>query len=185
MARSYHDTGFLVGGVLGVAVRSWLNVRFEADLSYRRHQLDDLRLRRDGGLGESLGVAPLDGLSASELGLEVGGRTNVFAALANYWVDIPTGTPFTPYLGGGLGLARVTVRSIQLEGMELADDHDTVFAWQLGAGFDFALTPNWSLNAGYRWFNTSDAELEFTPTGETVSYPVRSHSILGGIRFTF
>jgi opacity protein-like surface antigen len=53
----------------------------------------------------------------------------------------------TPYVGAGLGGARV-----DFDG----DETDTEFAWQVMAGVDYAMTPQWSLYGEVRYFSVDD-----------------------------
>ena len=70
--------------------------------------------------------------------------------------------PVRPYIGAGLGLARhdgdAALSILQgATGAESGDD--TVFAWQLMAGFEFDLAADVTLFGGYRYFRTRDMEI--------------------------
>ena len=65
--------------------------------------------------------------------------------MLNAYYDIDTGTKFTPYVGAGIGMARLKAK--------IDDETDfskskTTFAWQVGAGISYAMTENVSLDAG-------------------------------------
>ena len=59
------------------------------------------------------------------------------------------------------------------------DADDTVFAWQVGAGIGYALTPQLTFDLKYRYFATSDPEFD----GTEVEYA--SHNVYAGIRLHF
>ena len=71
------------------------------------------------------------------------------SVMLNAYYDIDTGTKLTPYVGAGIGMAR-------LKGSIKGDDANaskskTTFAWQVGAGVSYAMTDNLALDAGYRY----------------------------------
>ena len=64
-----------------------------------------------------------------------------------------------PYIGGGLGFARVSVNDLSILGIPSTDDDDSVFAYQLGAGAAWEIDPNLAVTFDYRWFATQDLEM--------------------------
>ena len=54
-----------------------------------------------------------------------------------------------------------------------------MFAWQVGAGIGYALTPQLTFDLKYRYFATSDPEFD----GTEVEYA--SHNVYAGIRLHF
>ena len=56
----------------------------------------------------------------------------------------------SPYLGAGIGVARVSLDGYTSSGTLIVDDSDTVFAGQLSAGVLYALNEQVSLDLGYR-----------------------------------
>ena len=101
----------------------------------------------------------------------------------NAYYDIDTGTKFTPYVGGGIGYAKLK-GSISNGGVKLASDSDTNFAWQLGAGVAYAVNENISVDFGYRYTDMGDLTANVYPT-ETFKIDVDSHELLLGVRYTF
>lgn len=71
------------------------------------------------------------------------------AWMLNAWWDIRNGTRFTPYLGGGVGVARGSMAS-----PGPVDNSGSCVAYQLGGGVDFQLIKGWSLDLGYRHIGT-------------------------------
>jgi opacity protein-like surface antigen len=79
--------------------------------------------------------------------------------LINFVYQIPTGTRFTPYMGGGIGADVVT-----FDGKNpsfSASDTTGVFAFQAEAGLRCALTKHASLSLDYRFFGTTDQDYSF------------------------
>ena len=100
----------------------------------------------------------------------------------NAYYDIDTRTKFTPYVGGGIGYAKIE-GSMSMPGMNISED-DTNFAWQLGAGVAYAVNKNISVDFGYRYTGMGDLTANVYPT-ETFKIDVDSHKLLLGVRYTF
>jgi opacity protein-like surface antigen len=80
---------------------------------------------------------------------------SVLSLMANAWYDIDTGTRFTPYIGGGAGVAQVTAIATNTQpDIKGSTDIVTGFAYQVGAGVDYSLTENIIVGLGYRYFAT-------------------------------
>ncbi len=85
-----------------------------------------------------------------------------------------------PYIGAGLGWSW---GELQATGPGTSvDESDNAFAWQLMAGVNFEITPQWSVDLGYRYFN---AEYTFTDAGEDVDTKAANHLFLLGVNFHF
>lgn len=173
------DTGFVLGAVGGYkydfnpgADRGFA-VRTELDIAYRENGIDSTTVPAGQG-GSSLPVGTNNGVS---------GDVSTFSGLANVWVDYKVGK-FTPYIGGGIGLAEVSINDFSNNGTLLVDDSDTVFAYQVGTGVAYALTQSVSLTADYRYFATADAEVSDVG-GNTSDVENSSHSVMAGVRYSF
>lgn len=154
------DPGFVVGGTLGARAVDAFTARIELDLNYRRHEVDEV------------GTVSGDG------------DVNTFGALGNFWLDIINKTSFTPYVGGGLGLAYIVVNDVEAGGADLVDDEDLVFAWQLGAGLGWEVSSNVTIGVDYRWFATSDPEFDSNAGGDFDS-EYSSHNVMASVRYGF
>jgi opacity protein-like surface antigen len=131
------ETGFVVGGALGVAVGDFV---LEGELAYRAADLDELTVL---GYGYDL--------TDSDIG--------VTSLMANAWYEFPTEGNFGIYAGGGIGIANSDLTFLGYEG----DSED--FAWQLGAGAHFKSDAGFSYGIAYRYFNVpeiSDSQLELS-----------------------
>lgn len=85
------------------------------------------------------------------------GSTSALAFMGNGYYDFNLGQ-FVPYLGFGMGFARVSA-DIDSAGVQLVDDSDIVFAYQFIGGVGYNITPQVVLTLDYRIFGTSDPEL--------------------------
>jgi opacity protein-like surface antigen len=86
------------------------------------------------------------------------------AFLANGYVDIGTWANITPYVGVGVGMANDRMLGLQdisaqpSGGFGMASDSSNwEFAWALMAGLSYAVTPNVSLELGYRYLDAGTA----------------------------
>ncbi len=161
------DPGFNIGGAFGY---NFSNIRAEFELAYHSWSMDEATVP-----GVVAGVpipgcpcvGPIDG-DASALSFMVNGYYDFHSANSS-WV---------PYLGGGIGGANV---SGDITG--IGDDSDTVFAYQLMVGTGYNINPSTTLTIGYRYFATSDPEIEIF--GGPVEFTVASHEFNFGARFAF
>jgi outer membrane protein OmpA-like peptidoglycan-associated protein len=154
------DLRFGYGGTAAAGYQFRNGFRLEGELAHRRHGADQL------------GNIDLDGnFSATSL-------------LANLiWeYDNPSGV--YPYLGGGFGGAFVNAGDVTGNGISTVDDSDKVLAYQGLAGVAFAVNPNLSFIAEYRYFRTGEADLTAN-NGQTISAKYASHTAVLGLRYRF
>ncbi len=100
----------------------------------------------------------------------------------NAYYDIPTGMAVKPYVGAGIGYARLKGK------LKWEDESLTIkknkLAYQVGAGVSYELTQNWAIDAGYRYIDYG----KFTKRdedGEKMKWTADSHNFYLGVRFTF
>lgn len=154
------DTGYTAGAAIGYGFSDtrrygsgpWNNIRIEAEVAYSENDLDA------GGGNREL---------------------STFAYMGNIYYDFPTGTKWTPFIGGGVGVARV-----EFDGAGLSDDDDTVLAYQARAGVAYQFSSNITGTLGYRFFDTLDPDLADS-AGAGFDSEYRSHAIEVGLRLTF
>jgi opacity protein-like surface antigen len=103
------------------------------------------------------------------------GDASTWTWMANGFYDFKNSTPFTPYVGGGIGWAYQNVNNVGF------DDSDSAFVYQLGAGVSYNLTPNAALTADYRWIDTGN----FNHGGGIGDDDYSAHEVRGGVRYTF
>lgn len=156
------DTGIFSTGAFG---RSFGNFRAEGELSYNTNDVSTV-----SALGVSLGAS---------------GDVSTLGFMVNGYYDFDTNSKWTPYIGGGIGGANVSINSLSVVGVPLADDDTTVFAYQAKVGVAYAFSPAWVGTLGYRFFGTEDADF-VDSTGSTFSTDgSRAHIVELGFRFHF
>lgn len=160
------EDGWAIWGALGY---DFDPIRAEIEAGYGRNDADTVTFTLIG-----IGLPPLD----------ADGKISVFTAMLNGYYDIPTDSPWTPYIGAGVGLSRVNA-DISTLGVPLVDDNDTVFAVQAMAGVEYAVSPTVSILGEYRFSATADIDL-VDPLGVDLSADgLRTHSIGAGVRVKF
>ncbi len=154
--------GFTIAGSAGIALPN--NLRFEVEVSYARNDID-----RFSGFGVSV---------------EGGGDVGSLAYMGNGFYDNELGPPWTLYVGGGAGLAIISINDpkIIVPGVGTivgADDEDAIFAYQLGAGIAYEISDSTDLTLGYRFFATAD------PDFNNLKTVYMRHDARLGLRFRF
>lgn len=152
--RLEFDPGSYAGATGGI---DFGMLRVEGEVSYRGNDVDRL--------------VEEDGTSHSDSDAYVG----VLALMLNAFIDIETGSMVTPYFGGGVGVANVSIEDLPF----YEDDDDSVLAYQLGAGLGFNVTRAFTIDLGYRYFDTERADFY------KASMDYQSHSVAIGFRYTF
>lgn len=99
---------------------------------------------------------------------------------ANLYYDFNNDSPWTPYVGAGIGLTNVDYDTLAVNG------DDTVLGWQLLAGLSYAPTtlPNTFWSLGYRYQTTFD-DPSFTSGASQGEVEVENHGVELGARFAF
>jgi opacity protein-like surface antigen len=155
-------TGFDTGGVFGLGAGYQFNNWFRVDVTgqYRGntnfHGLDLTSFPNSGQTGFGSDVY---NASKSE-----------WVFLANAYVDLGTWWCVTPYIGAGVGTARVTIANFTDAGVaSLAPGFGVGpslvsaqtgsqwnFAWALHAGLAYKVSPNMTVELGYSYLNLGD-----------------------------
>lgn len=160
-------------GLLGSAVVGWDFApgnpvgegRIELEYSHRTNRLDQARFAD--------GVAP------------AGGNLTADSMLVNFYgVFHDTSRSWSPYVGAGLGAARIGASDLTVSGGPLSSGSALVFAFQLGLGVDYALTDRLSLDLGYRFFSSTRARLS-EADGSNFMMDYLNHSVVLGLRVGF
>lgn len=181
-AKLNTKSAFAIDGTIGYDFGS---LRADVEVAYSRHNIDSLTFVSLNGTAATL--TPADRadvctyLEASPCGgsgntfLIPGSRVRQLSAMGNLWLDLPIGTSVVPYVGGGLGIS----------GFEVDGEGKGRFAWQLGAGVAFKLSPAIALTADFRHREVGKAEIAFdSVSGFNVS-ALKTNSLLAGLRVTF
>lgn len=153
-----YDLGFAFGGFVGYDLGNGL--RLEGEVTYRVNDFDTLG------------------------GISFGGDVSSLALMANGFYDFDSGSPFVPYVGAGAGVANVSANDINFLGIQVVDDDATVFAYQLGVGVGYEVSPTLTLTADYRYFATADVDLNDTG-GFPFEFEYANSTFLIGARASF
>lgn len=159
------DGGLGLSAGLGYQLANGL--RFEAGLAYQKNDLDKAK--------DVTGEAKMNGDVSST------------AFLASAYYDIPTGTKISPFIGGGVGLAKVRLNDVALEGdRDMLNTNDMVFAYHLSLGVSFAVNPQLNLDAGYRYAATEDLRFSSGDSwNKEIELTNAAHNLFAGVRYAF
>ncbi len=153
------DLDLGLGGLLAAGMQFESGFRFEGELSYRHNGASTFNNAATGGSLSSL------------------------AGMGNLIWEYDNSSGIYPYIGAGIGLAYVSAFDVNV-GAQNVDDSDVALAYQGIAGLAFAVTPNLSLTAEYRYFFTEDADFRNSANAD-VQASYANHSALLGLRYRF
>lgn len=193
------STPFFGIGV-GYQWNSWL--RFDATGEYRGKSLFIAQDRYPGGNGTFNVDSNAADITAGVPGAFLPG-TNEYTAdieswvgLANAYIDLPTVWCITPYVGGGIGVASVSVLGLKdvnvpNAGVSYGADHtETNFAWAFYGGLAYEVNPSVTLDLSYRYLDLGDARSgRVTAYDNSSSYAgvdindITSHDLMFGVRW--
>ena len=100
------------------------------------------------------------------------------SVMANAYFDYLTCTPWTPYVGAGIGSAY-----LKADGGEEAKSVYNL-AWQVMAGVAYDINSHWTVDAGYRYADLGRIRQNFGD-GNVAKLTARDHEIMLGVRYTF
>ena len=182
-----YDTGFGLNGAVGYRLGN--GFRVEAELAYFDNDVDlhnGLTAGANALDGEDAGVLTT---GSANVGATVGsviadgrGSTSILAPMLNAYYDFNLDSPLKPYLGGGVGWAMTDVE-FNPSGVDIADDDDDSFAWQLKGGLTFDVSNRVELFAEYRYFNGGDANVDLNLLPASLDVENEIHSVGVGLRF--
>ncbi|MDA0239343.1 MAG: outer membrane beta-barrel protein [Proteobacteria bacterium] len=161
------DTGYAVYGAVGIDLRN--SFRIEAEGSYNSNAAKSI-----SGTANGIGVTTGN----------IEGDIAALTFMANVAYDMTNETRLTPFIFGGAGIAGIFANSISAGGAAVADDFDWVFALQGGAGVAFDVNERISLEALYKYFETTDPEFA-DGSGNPFTSEYATHSVLFGARYKF
>ena len=99
------------------------------------------------------------------------------SGMANIYFDYLTCTPWTPYVGAGMGVSYLKVKSdeVSRSGYRLA--------WQVMGGVTYDINTNWALDLGYRYADLGRVRMANDESVAKIS--ARDHEIMFGARYSF
>lgn len=210
------SNGFAVRGMAGYAFPS--GFRVEAEIDYRRHGIEQLDVKSPGGLVELTASSVAAGVNAQAGSAiyadprntsytdlhddhkgaaaaavpsrnSIDGDFSMLAFMANVDYDFDTGSRWVPYIGGGLGVASISVDAENAMGISLSDDSDTVLAYQVGAGigYEFPLPEGRSITVSldWRYFGTQDPTFKGDVSEGDFDATIRGHDVGIGVIYGF
>jgi opacity protein-like surface antigen len=124
------------------------------------------------------------------------GTKSEWLFLANAYVDLGTWWCVTPFIGAGVGVAKINIdhfrdSNVMAGGGGYADSGSTTnFAWALHAGLAYKVNPNFTVELAYRYLNMGDGEtgiaynLNGTTSNQVFTFKdITSHDIKFGVRW--
>ncbi len=171
--NSHFNDGWAIGGNLGYDFGDW---RLEGEIGKHFHSADRFDIRNDGGLG--LGGA--GNVAAT-------GKSRLTSYMMNLVYDLGRLTDqasVEPFIGAGLGLADMKWRNLATSSTMIADDSDSVFAYQLFAGLRIPLANAFEMSFKYRYLATADATLQ-DRIGDRFEASYGAHDIILGLTYRF
>jgi opacity protein-like surface antigen len=134
--------------------------------------------RVEGEFGYQINeIDMINSYDTEEDGLYTGegkGDVSAYTFLINGYADFDTGTPFTPFVTAGMGMAIV-----ELNNFMTMNNSDNVFAYQVGAGLSYAINPKMNVDLKYRYLATTD------PSFGGMDAEFASHNLYLGFRYNF
>ncbi|MDT7529396.1 OmpA family protein [Sphingopyxis sp. SE2] len=169
-----HRAGYDVEGTVGYDFGGF---RAEVEVGFREADIKSGRFT-------SPGIPSTPGATGPNFtgNTDLNGDSNALSFMVNGLLDFGDDDGLQGFVGGGAGVARVSVEPV-FAGPFL-DDSDTGFAWQAIAGVRAPLSDNIDVGLKYRFFNADNLDL-VDQAGRDVSTRFRSHSILGTLTFNF
>lgn len=166
---------FTLGGALAIGLDLW------------EQQMIPLRLEVEFALR---GDSEQDWTDNGRFTSQVKGLWNNSTLFANAFWDFHNDSPFTPYLGAGIGMAfNYTGYEVTLKNGETysADDRFTNLAWNVGAGFSYDLNDFIALDASYRFVGLGYNEVSKTVDGITakIENEPYNNEFMVGVRLSF
>lgn len=154
-----YKNGFNGGLEFGVAYDAW---RLGLEVSYKQNKIKHTT-------NSHLGAGIADMKDGKYLSL---------AAMINAYYDYALTDECSLYLGLGFGADKASMKANTANAKEYSK---VVFAWQVMAGVAYDINENWTVEAGYRLFNTAKAKFDGQ---HKVKAPFAS-SLELGVRYNF
>ena len=174
------DNGFIFGGTIGAQ----LNENFRAEIEVSHASLDTKSHASEELHYPDYAIAAINGGPIYKSDDE--GELDELFILANLWFGFPLSSTFSPYFGGGVGVAKVDAdfgvgpfaTNIQVENdlsVKVKAD-DWALAFQLGAGLLIGLSDHFAIDLGYRFKAIHNVDLDDAEfCGGEYCYPQVEH----------
>ncbi|HKX87775.1 MAG TPA: outer membrane beta-barrel protein, partial [Sphingopyxis sp.] len=144
-----HRAGYDVEGTVGYDFGGF---RAEVEVGFREA---DIKSGRFATPGIPQSVAGSGALATGAF--DLAGDTNALSFMVNGLLDFGDDDGLQGFVGGGAGVARVSVEPVYAG--NFLDDSDTGFAWQAIAGVRAPLSDSIDVGLKYRFFNADNIDL--------------------------
>jgi opacity protein-like surface antigen len=161
----------------------WGTLRLEGMGSYESHSVNSFT-------SPQFQYRDVNGVFRTDLNAQpsLDGNLRIFTGFINALLDIDFGSPVQPFFGGGIGFANVRMDNVtgvsRGNAFKLADDSDTVLAFQALVGVGYKVTEMFTAEAGYRFLTLNDPSFTGGGAGE-FSLGIDSHQFWLGLRLNF
>lgn len=167
--QSGYKTGYGVAFRVGRQfARSW---RLEWELAYAYNDVNRLTLKK--------GFGSLDGAYAN-----VDGYESALSLMANALYDFMPDRPYHPYIGAGIGVTRLDMHNIGVNGVTLIDDTTAAFAYQGMVGVELDIKPQTAVYVQYHYFAAADPQFR-DEAGNKFDSEYKSNNVSIGLRYYF
>jgi opacity protein-like surface antigen len=152
------DAGWLA--LIGVGNAYGNGFRTELEFGYQRSSVDKV-----------------SGASAS-------GHMGALSLMGNVYYDFPVDWAVKPFIGLGVGGARVNASGVTPVNGGRVGDNDIGFAWQATAGVAYPINERLDATLAYRYFDVPNLDFR-TDAGASVDLNYSSHMVMAGLRYSF
>ena len=87
---------------------------------------------------------------------------------------------FMPFITGGAAFANAKISS-----PAGTSDTKTNVGWTVGAGLEYAFTPNWSVKGEYLYADLGNGSCDATVCGVEVDYKIKTNIVRAGVNYRF
>lgn len=119
---------------------------------------------------------------------QLNGDVKIFTGFVNAVLDADFGAPIVPFFGAGIGFANVNMSSVtgtsRGNSFNLADQSDTVLAFQAMVGAGYKVTDLITAEIGYRFLTMNNPTFNNGGAGE-FDLGIDSHQVWLGLRLNF
>lgn len=191
------EDNYILSLGLGWQFNQWFRADLTAEYRGSSSYSSSVTYQWGNALTNASGCYPGSGLVCGD---QYNGTVKTGLFLANGYVDVGSWYGFTPYVGGGIGLAVYQTSGVKDTGLYptagafgFAPNYNgTNFAWSLTGGVAYAIAPNLKLDVAYRYvnmgaFKTGAIGCNYTANGschgEIQSFNMASNDLLFGLRW--
>ena len=183
------DNGSGFNGEVGARYGNGL--RSGVEISYTKADVDThTGVTLGGGSIDALDAASIAGsptpLGASVAAIVADGRGDISSTsiFANLYYDFNRSGVWQPYVGAGIGISDVNVK-YNPSGVNVIDDGETKFAYQVKAGLAWMMTEQWEVYGEYAYRATDDIETDNDLFPGTLDIENQQNLLSIGARYRF